>query len=162
MYLSHHHHHHKKKSVYRVEYTKQINNVGINTPCRGNRRDSFRILEPPIYVYLCLKSSYSIQLGNASQHTLMPSKTPLQRSCWRTKKGSITPKRGGYKHLSYQILPSLLHLRYKNIWIQCSGCEYPQDFTNSHPNDTYSTRSTRKDPIDMIYLQFFLMYNILI
>lgn len=99
----------KNTPVYRVEYTKQINNVGINTPCRGNRTDCFRILGAQMYIYLCLKSSYSIRIGNALQHTLVPSKTPLQRSCWRTQKGSITPEREGYTDSTFQasIIPDI-------------------------------------------------------
>lgn len=100
---------HKNISIYRVEYTKQTNSACINTQHRGNKTDCSRLWEPQMYVYLCLKSSYSIRFVKPSRHTLIPSKTPLHRSCWRTKKGSNTPEREGNTDSTSS---SIYHIRY--------------------------------------------------
>lgn len=98
-----------KTSIHRMEYTKQINSTCINTQYRGNRRDCFKLSELRMHVYLCLKSSYSIRPGNPSKHTLIPSKTPLLRSCWRTKKGSNTPEREGQKDSTISNIHHSIH-----------------------------------------------------
>lgn len=50
------------------------------------RRDS-------VFTHLCLKSAYRMRFGKPFLQILIPSRTPLHLSWWRTKKGSITPGR---------------------------------------------------------------------
>lgn len=140
-------------TIYGMEYTKRINSTRINTQYRGNKRDCFRLSELQMYVYLCLKSSYSIRLGNPSWHALIPSKTPLLRSCWRTKKGSNTPEREGHKDSTFSNIKSYLYCctlvvkeSLNSVW---NTCVHRCSLTSSH------TCPTRKDSTDLIYLESF-------
>lgn len=64
----------------------QPNNTCLNT--QKERKTEWSVsgfLDPEMCVYLCLASAYSSWFGKPSWHILIPSKTPLQCSCCRTK-----------------------------------------------------------------------------
>lgn len=89
-------HHHQNTSICSLEDINQTNNACLNT--QKERKTEWAALgssDPGMYFYLCLKSAYSSWFGKPSQHILIPSKTPLQRSCCRSKEGTNKPVEKG-------------------------------------------------------------------
>lgn len=77
-------------SIYIYNISISINNVGNSAQ---------------LITYLCLKSAYITLFGKPLRQIRIPSKTPLQRSWWRTRNGSITPN---IKHSVYSYLKSMM------------------------------------------------------
>lgn len=67
----------------------------------------------------CLNSAYKMRFGKPFLQILIPSRTPLHRSWWRTRKGSITP--GDHRKNTVDALPGTLLLLVQQLGLMATG-----------------------------------------